>query len=617
MSGRLFFLKKTFLVGLTLLFVNFSWASVEEGKANELATTAALTVDYVYHDGSWLPSNPDGVSTIVDNITIVNGEVTLESIVNVYNLNINAGATLNIKGILNLYGSLDIKGNLIFRSGPGYTGELGHVEPLASITGEATVEQYFQNKRAYRMVSPTVTTTTSIHDNWQEGATSNTHNPFPNYGTHITGTTIDQTDGFDATQSGAASMFTVNVASQQFEPIANTDVKTLQAGRAYLMYIRGDRSVDLTDNTSSSATTLRAKGALRRGTALQMFNSTTAGQFVMIGNPYQSCVDMATLLAEAENLNPSFYYVFDPTINTHGGYVTVFLPSGTNLLGSSAGRYLQPGQGAQVQVVNDGISGVAFSEYHKAAGNLTSGSVGSKSLSDENMITVQLYTADKFANGGSVQDGVGILFSEDHDNAIDLYDAKKLMNFGDNLARNHDGNYLSIEHRNLPQTGEILHLYTADYSGTDYVFKVIVDGLQKSTLYLVDSYTGNKTLLAAGENTYAFQVTQDESSKVSDRFSIEVEKSLLNNNEVTSLENLTIYPNPVSDDYIYLSTPQLSAHELNIRISDMVGRQIQSKSYTVSGNSLKVDFQENLPKGIYLMTVESAIGNQTFRFIKK
>ncbi len=617
MSGKLFSLKKTFLIGLSALLVNFSWASIENGKANELFTAAVLANVYVYENGSWSPSNPDGISTEADDIVVKDSEFTFYGTVNVRHLTIESGATLNIQGVINLYGNLNIQGNLVFKSGPGYTGELGHVEPLATITGEATVEQYFQNKRSYRMLSSAVTTTTSIHDNWQEGATSNTHNPSPGYGTHITGTTIDQTDGFDATQTGNASMFTVDIATQQFVSVPNTDVKTLQAGKAYLMFIRGDRSVGLTDNTSSSATTLRAKGALRRGTAIQMFNSTTAGQYVMFGNPYQSCVNIANVLAESENLNPTYYYVYDPTINTHGGYVAVSLPSGTNVSSSTAGKYLQPGQAAQVEVLTDGISGIAFSEYHKAAGNLTSYSFGNNRLSDENMITVQLFTADKYANGESVQDGIGILFDDNYSNAIDMYDAKKLMNFGDNLARVNDGTYLSIERREMPQAEEMLELYVADYTTSDYVFKIIVDGLEFSTIYLVDSYTGDKTLLSTGEHTYTFQVTQDASSIASDRFYIHVEESLLNNQVVTSLENMTLYPNPVIDNYLYLSTPQLFGHELDIRINDMLGRQIQSTPVTVTGNKLRVDFQESLPKGIYMLTVESNIGNQTFRFIKK
>src|SRR5699024_4896715 len=151
----------------------------------------------------------------------------------------------------------------------------------------------------------------------------------------------------------------------------------------------------------------------------------------------------------------------------------------------------------------------------------------------------------------SVQDGIGILFDDNYSNAIDMYDAKKLMNFGDNLARVNDGTYLSIERREMPQAEEMLELYVADYTTSDYVFKIIVDGLELSTIYLVDSYTGDKTLFSTGEHTYTFQVTQDASSIASDRFYIHVEESLLNNQVVTSLENMTLYPNPVIDNYLY------------------------------------------------------------------
>src|SRR5690606_14343760 len=108
-------------------------------------------------------------------------------------------------------------------------GELAEVSGTSTITGDITVERYMKARRSYRMVSSAVTTTTSVHDNWQEGATSNSDNPNPGFGTHITGSTTDQLNGFDGTITGNSSMFTVNVAAQQFEDMANTDVNTLTA----------------------------------------------------------------------------------------------------------------------------------------------------------------------------------------------------------------------------------------------------------------------------------------------------------------------------------------------------------------------------------------------------
>src|SRR5690606_10537546 len=126
-----------------------------------------------------------------------------------------SGATLNVEKTLTLAGNITNNGNLVFVSTPTGNGELAAVPTSSTITGNATVQRDMKNKRSYRMVSSAVTTTSSIHNNWQEGATCNTCDPNPGFGTHITGRTTDQADGFDGTTTGNHSMFTVDVASQQ------------------------------------------------------------------------------------------------------------------------------------------------------------------------------------------------------------------------------------------------------------------------------------------------------------------------------------------------------------------------------------------------------------------
>src|SRR5690606_35544916 len=139
---------------------------------------------YVYEDGVWTPEDPSGVATSSDDITVINGSTTVSNVTG-NNITINEGASLDVTGILNVHGDLTIDGNLTFKSSATGNGELGVIN--GTITGNATVERYMQDVRSYRMVSSAVTTSSSIHANWQEGATSRTHNPAPGYGTHITG----------------------------------------------------------------------------------------------------------------------------------------------------------------------------------------------------------------------------------------------------------------------------------------------------------------------------------------------------------------------------------------------------------------------------------------------
>src|SRR5690554_4165162 len=139
------------------------------------------TAGYDYENGAWSQSDPSGVATSDDDITVIDGTASLTADTQVRNLTIMAGATLEVNYVLTLGGDITTDGNLVFVSSATGNGELAAVPGTSTITGDVTVQRYMQNKRSYRMVSSPVTTTSSIHDNWQEGASSNADNPNPGF----------------------------------------------------------------------------------------------------------------------------------------------------------------------------------------------------------------------------------------------------------------------------------------------------------------------------------------------------------------------------------------------------------------------------------------------------
>src|SRR5690606_34163399 len=140
-------------------------------------------------------------------------------------------------------------------------------------------------------------------------------------------------------------------------------------------------------------------------------------------------------------------------------------------------QFLQPGQGAQVAVLNVSPT-VKFEENDKAPGNFTSTSLTNNKLVSDNMLTVQLYTSENYHNGGPVHDGFGIIFNDGNDNGLTPTDAVKPMNFYENLGIDHVGTYLSIERRKMPQSEEIFQLYATGYQHSDYILKMTIDGLE-------------------------------------------------------------------------------------------------------------------------------------------
>lgn len=585
--------------------------------------TVNITKHYVYDNGWIAPlGDPSGVSTLSDNVSVLAGTTGLTANTNVNNLLIEPGATLNISKVLNLHGNITNNGDLVFLSNATGNGELGKVPGTSTISGTATVQRYMQNKRSYRMVSSAVSTTTSIHANWQENANSNTHNPAPGFGTHITGTNIDQENGFDATSTGNPSMYTVNVATQQFEIIDNTDVNTLTAGNAYLMMIRGDRTIDLSDNEAFGETTLRATGELAVGDAAQTFTAPTMPvdetAFVMFGNPYQSTVDMGAVFAASTNVNTNNYYVFDPSLGDYGAYVTVNPNDGSsNIPSSDANQYLQPGQGAQVAASGAGQVIVNFQEDYKSPGQFTSTNATGNTMVADGRLIGELSTQENFNNGGPVHDGFVLLFSDDNNNDLTPEDAVKPMNFYENLGIDHDGTYLSVERREMPQPEEVYPLYSNGYNYSDYILKLTVDGLDTTFLYLDDNFTGTTTLLEAGENTYSFSVdASDPLSKATDRFSIRTEQRLGVNDD-NLLAGIRLYPNPLNGNTLYINAPKLNGEQLSVSIFDLTGRSIYEQTLECRANTITVPMGSDVASGVYLVTLKHGGEANTYRLIKK
>ena len=570
----------------------------------------------VYTSAGWSNGIPDAnkKAIISADYNTSNGNIIACGIV------IDPGVTLTVAEgttIRTTY-NLNINGDLVFLSGSTGNGELAYLSPDGSITGEATVSRYMSANRSYRMVSPAVTTTNSIKANWQEGVnnqnTTSNLNPNPGFGTHITGSISGQ-NGFDATASGNASLYTVDVANQQFVAVNNTDIETLKAGNPYLLFVRGDRSIDLNNNTALPTTTiLRAKGALAYGDQEQDFVSPSAGAFVMAGNPYQSAVDANFVIISSTNISPFHYFVYDPTLGDHGSYVTVELPMATTIPPSSANQYLQPGQAAQFSTETTGATTVRFEEISKTTGQFTQTNKAPKINDGNPKILGTLYTNDNYYNGGPLHDGFGIFFESDNNNAITATDARKPFNFGENIAIDHQGTFLSMEKREMPISGEVFQLFINGYKHSDYVLALELSDLENNSFYLDDNFSQTSTLLKNGANEYSFQIDPSApDSQLSDRFSIRVENRL-EIAETEMLSGIELYPNPMKDKLTLYNPNNEELQRLTIY--DITGRTIKTIDLSQINRETIVDVS-SLSLATYLVVVSSVKGETSRLFVKQ
>lgn len=567
--------------------------------------------DLVYVAGAWVNDGAPGANNENQNIYFFDDFSLSQSII-AKKSGIAAPYILNLNGF-----DLQVSEYFTFKSNASGTSQLDEIQGVATISGQVKIERYIPARRAFRLLSSAVSTTGNINTNWQEGQnnpnTSTNSNTVPGYGTHITGSMTGE-NGFDATPTGNPSLFTLNNVAQQWESVPNTDVNTIPAGMPYRLMVRGDRSIDVTDNnTPATNTTLRTTGVLHTGTFTTTNFSTTAGASNFFGNPYPAVVDMNDVISGSNNVNTLHYYVWDPTMNTRGGYVTVELPAGSNSSGSSANEYLQPGQAAFVQTLNTGASGLTFEENHKAVTQPQT-----QVFNVESQLDIRLYSSSSFATGALASDGLRIKFNEVYSNAVDNQDAPKFYNLDENLATNNEGSLLSIERRSLPEEGARIALFTNAYRTTDYVFEAILTEVNEITALLRDHYTGTDTVLANNENTlYAFSIDPDDAaSSATDRFEIVFEAGVLSAIDFDR-SNMVLFPNPAGD-FVNLATKSMEGQQVTLSLFNMLGQSVYTKRDRIGEDGLIHINTSDLPIGVYLLKLLNEKGNHfNTKFIKQ
>ncbi|WP_426429819.1 T9SS type A sorting domain-containing protein [Winogradskyella sp. HB-48] len=506
-------------------------------------------------------------------------------------------ASINVRPNVEIVndGVITTEGTVTFESdatGSAYIGS-----GVGMFMGDFTVERYIPAKRAYRQLGTPVTTSTPISENWQQD-------------THITGP-AGNTDGFDVTFTGNPSAYIFDNVAYEYVELANTNATNLIPGTMYHILIRGDRNTDLGDNNATpSETTLRAKGELTaENVGSHMISVNVPEQrFIAVGNPFQSQVDMNTVLTTGSmNINPNFYWVWDPTLGTRGAYTAIMAATGTASTASSdANQYLQAGQAGWVYTAGVGQSSVIFDQTSKNNSGFETSTFtdndGSTSLSQ---LRLSLYESSAFANNDTATDGVLILFGANGNNGIDANDALSISNLDENFATSNNGELLSIENRAMPQETEEIQLEINTYRSTNYTIVAEGISIEGVTPYLYDDYTGTYTEIPqTGSVNYSYSVDAGITSSIANnRFKVVFFQSTLSTGSF-GLDSVKLYPNPTNIGKFYLNVP-LGMDDLEITIYDVLGTRLYNETGFNAGSRITVEAGSEFSMGTYFVELSS------------
>lgn len=471
----------------------------------------------------------DALNDTLHNLTIAAHTATLHTA-----LTITAGKTpgrvqINSGGTLLTSDSLTLKSDI--------NGTASIAASTGTITGKVTIEKFIHARRAWRLMSAPITSTNapSINAAWQEGAASSTDNPHPGFGTHITYGAV--ADGFDQNPQKTFSMKVYNSTTNAWSGVPSTKTTAITAYPAYFIFIRGNRSYNITTTTAYTTpmtTVLRATGNVNQGTLTA--KTVAASGFTLLANPYASPINFTKLMSTAKNVQTR-YRVWDPTlagVNGVGAWVTVDGSTGTykSIPSSSyvAGT-LEAGQGFFVQS-SDGKSAGAlqFSEAVKdstlstTSADRMGGNVADTSL----QINLKLFNADSTT---AVADGVLFQFGSSYSDSVDNGDALKMGNTAENLGIKEEGHLLTIDERTMPRKGDSLYLSLTGTKAASYQFEIIASSLSAQSLALYDRYLKTFSPLSSSDTTRITFIVNPAvaASKASDRFVVVVMGSKISN----------------------------------------------------------------------------------------
>lgn len=449
-------------------------------------------------------------------------------------LTISGGATdtLNITGTLS-FGNINsdltaTDGHLTLKSTIANTANLAQVDPGNLITGNVTVERYINtaigHNKSWQLVSAN-TTGQSIFNSWMESG----NNSIQGYGVQLQDAS-GVANGFDAT-SPAPAMKYYNPTNESYFGIGNPTLTTLFNKQGYMLFVRGDRTVDGRIITAPNPTTLRSTGALLTGEQISV--PASGGKYQTVGNPYASTVDLSKLGGfGAEELDGAIT-VWDPELGGiygYGGFQTITASTGylatpgtTNIYNTTTSyNQIQSGQGFFVHNSGTAPKAVKFTESAKINGSTV---VTRVSLSKLKTLSTQLYAV---VDGSPVLvDGNREVFDKKYSNKVDANDALKMRNPGENFGLMRNEKLLAVETRNYPGIYDTIYYNMSNLQKEQsYLLKFNPENMDKDIeAELIDNFLKTKTPVSLTTSTNVNIAIGSEPGNKPDRFMLVFKKA--------------------------------------------------------------------------------------------
>lgn len=425
-------------------------------------------------------------------------------------------------------------------------------------------------------------------------------------------------NGFTTTVTNAPSAFRYDPytgnSSMSYDPgwkpftkinASAADSNKLQRYQGIRLFFRGAKGQGLTSSYTYSPlpVTVKMTGYVNQGPqTIHMAKGTldTLEEFNMIGNPYPSPVDIATVIFNAKqsgNVKGSAFYVFNSSLGVGGQYMAI--PFGTT---EAIPYYLQANSCFQVRAAHDGDS-LNFVETNKGA---DADNYLFKAPSDYLVLHV-------YDTSYHMWDELRIQFNgQATDRNDNNWDATKLMGADFNFySLSAEGRKLAIDARPYSKD-EVVPLGLKSAYQQDFIIKAdqasVPDGAQV-TLHdkLLDKYIP----LNPGSE-YRFSITKEPATQGNARFELSMKPA----DEQSGNLSLTVVPNPASEN-VTISFLSGSKERVTIRVSDINGVAVYTNTvYDPAKMPVSIPLNKVAP-GVYLVEVMQGDKKLTRKLVKE
>ncbi|WP_205573348.1 Ig-like domain-containing protein [Flavisolibacter nicotianae] len=417
------------------------------------------------------------------------------------------------------------------------------VEQNNLVNNKVIVERFIDGAlgRRWRLVTAPVSGV-NINQAWQEGTTWNGTGTIPStgYSTLITGNAqgsaaTANANGFDFWASIANAVSSIRRYQGNpdwhlalWVPFASTISAGFNSYEAYLLFVRGDRSV----TAGVGQTTLHPKGPLKE--ALAHTITVQANQsHTLVGNPYASPLNFKRIYDDNAATIEPFFWVWQAALGTSGGYILVkptapnsavyeSVPDGGTTV-SPADPIISTGEGFFV-VPKDAVplpAPISIKQTHKDS-LASKVAVFRLPAGDPAKIRLRVYTND----GGKMLllDGAQAEFSADGNKGFNI---AKAVNISENLSIRSAGRDMIVTTSGKPRAGDTVQLRIWNTTAKEYQLQVSADNFTAPLAtglsgVLVDRYLQKETpfSLQGGRISYTYRINADAASKNTLRFFI-------------------------------------------------------------------------------------------------